>query len=276
MWCSTCQQDVAECAIADGGMTRCEKCSTVLRGEDSEQPIVATETKQPIAAKEQPIAAVSPAGVEQPTLITPLAAAPLLDDDWTLEADLRNAERLIHSLKTAAPTAADALSFHAPHANTLAQAHFPVAASGNSSIHRSDNGEEAVRTGQNLAWGLLSLSVAALACGAVLLVWSMLANRPDLWPLGMPLTLIGQAGFVIGLVWQLSGIGQSSRTTKSVHQLDRELAEMHHATALLNSRTSAVAGQTFYAHLAEGASPQMLLADLKGQLDLLTQQMNRR
>jgi hypothetical protein len=47
---------------------------------------------------------------------------------------------------------------------------------------------------------------------------------------------------------------------------------VRHATTLLTTTKNASA-QSFYAHMAEGASPQLLLADLKGQLDLLAQQM---
>jgi hypothetical protein len=56
--------------------------------------------------------------------------------------------------------------------------------------------------------------------------------------------------------------------------LDGELKNVRQATTLLSS-TQAGGAQSFYLHLAEGASPQLLLADLKGQMDLLAQQMAR-
>jgi hypothetical protein len=125
-----------------------------------------------------------------------------------------------------------------------------------------------------IAWSILSLGLATFACGAVLLGWSFAAERDDLWPLGLPLALIGQAGLIIGLVLQLDGLWQSNRhTAQTLSQLDGELSRVRHATTLLSTSRTAPA-QSFYAHMAEGASPQLLLADLKGQLDLLAQQMS--
>ena len=117
------------------------------------------------------------------------------------------------------------------------------------------------------------LGLATFACGAVLLGWSLVAERADLWPLGLPLALAGQAGLLVGLVLQLEGLWQSNhQTSRSLTQLDDELSRVRHATTLLTTSKNA-SSQSFYAHMAEGASPQLLLADLKGQLDLLAQQM---
>ena len=126
---------------------------------------------------------------------------------------------------------------------------------------------------------LANLKLAALpmiaACGGVLVAWSLVAAREDLWPIGMPLALLGQAGLVLGLVLQLDGLWNSSRrTADSIEALDDELVRVRQATTLLASSHSAPA-QSFYVHLAEGAPPQLLLADLKGQLDLLAEQMAR-
>jgi hypothetical protein len=40
--------------------------------------------------------------------------------------------------------------------------------------------------------------------------------------------------------------------------------------------THSSAAQAFYAHMADQASPYLLLADLKGQLDLVARSMARR
>jgi hypothetical protein len=104
------------------------------------------------------------------------------------------------------------------------------------------------------AWSLVSLGLATFACGAVLLGWSFAAGRDDLWPLGMPLALAGQAGLIVGLILQLDGLWQSNRRTeKTLGDLDEELGRVRHATTLLSTNRS-TSGQSFYAHLAEGAS----------------------
>ncbi|MBW3600553.1 MAG: hypothetical protein KY475_25230, partial [Planctomycetes bacterium] len=93
---------------------------------------------------------------------------------------------------------------------------------------------------------------------------------------GMPLTLIGQTGWLIAMVFQLDGLWQGHRdTTQTLHVLDQRLHELRQATDLLSSSRTA-ASQTFYAHMADGAGPHVLLADLKGQLDLLAGQLERR
>lgn len=112
-----------------------------------------------------------------------------------------------------------------------------------------------------------------LACGGVLLGWSLVTGRSELWNLGLPLALLGQAGLLVGLVLQLENLWQSNReTTHTLDELDEQLLELRHATTLLTT-THSTSAQSFYTHLAEGASPQLMLADLKGQLDLLAVKM---
>jgi hypothetical protein len=79
----------------------------------------------------------------------------------------------------------------------------------------------------------------------------------------------------LGLILQLDGLWSSSRKTEqALSELDGELRTVRQATTLLSTSYSGGA-QSFYLHLAEGASPQLLLADLKGQMDLLARQMSR-
>ena len=191
------------------------------------------------------------------------------EDDWALEAELRGMQRMLGSLR------ADdfAAAIHAPHPAPPTW-HAPPAAQQPAAPHEPI---EAPRPPSHLAaWTILSLGLAVFACGAVLLGWSLAAGREDLWPIGLPLALIGQAGLILGLVLQLDGLWHTSRrTAKALTQLDDELANVRQATTLL-STSHAGGAQSFYFHLAEGASPQLLLADLKGQLDLLAQQMATR
>lgn len=80
--------------------------------------------------------------------------------------------------------------------------------------------------------------------------------------IGLPLTLFRQAGLILGLVLQPETLWQTNRaTTQTLSALSTNLAVPLHA---------------FYMHLAEGASPHLLLADLKGQLDQLSDQMSKR
>jgi hypothetical protein len=116
---------------------------------------------------------------------------------------------------------------------------------------------------------MLSIGLMAFVFGAVLIGWSIAEDRPDLWRLGLPFTLGGQAALIVGLVFQLDGLWRSNReASETLDELDSQLDELRHATSMLSTTHSSPA-QSFYLHLADGASPNLLLADLKGQLDLL-------
>jgi hypothetical protein len=183
---------------------------------------------------------------------------------------------LVQTLKATEPKIGESIGIHAAHGLGATHPHFPQRTAGEPATAAGTKNEVTLPRSNSFAWTLLSPGLAAFACGAVLLGWSIVGNRQDLWPIGMPLTLIGQAGLILGLVWQLDGLWQSSRkTVTTLQELDSELTQVRSAAALLSANNAAT-GQSFYTHMAEGVSPNMLLADLKGQLDVLAQQMNRR
>jgi hypothetical protein len=239
MWCSTCQQDISSPDAGGAEHARCGKCGQAL-ASDKQRAIIANAPK----------------------------SKPRLADDWELDADLRGVERLLGTLKTT--------SFDNRESALLRpQAISQEADTRRTPIHSHDSpNRDADRPKSHaLAWCILAIGLATFACGAVLLGWAFAAERDDLWPLGLPLALVGQASLIIGLVLQLDGLWQSSRqTSQTLSELDDELSRVRHSTTLLTTTKNASA-QSFYAHMAEGASPQLLLADLKGQLDLLAQQM---
>ncbi len=242
MWCSTCQQDVPGAASPAGGGLRCTLCGQAASG------------------------AAAPGGqLDQAALARLLGDLPA-DEDWALEAELRGMRRMLGSLRPAPSPAA----LHAPHAAPPTW-HVPAAPP-----QPPTKLADARPQSHSAAWIVLSLGLAVFACGLVLLGWSFAAQREDLWPIGMPLALVGQAGLIVGLVLQLDGLWQTNRKTASaLSQLDGELASVRQATTLLTTG-QASGGQSFYVHMAAGASPQLLLADLKGQLDLLAQQLANR
>ena len=210
MWCPTCQQDVALAAGEDTARPqRCELCGGDLAGRHAKKP----GTKAPIPA-----------------------ALPLADD-WELEADLRGVERLLVALKShAAPPepSPDQMSFQGDHWAAKARAH--AAHEATSGWH---SGEPKQSRSNPLAWTILSLGLATFACGAVLLGWSFAAERDDLWPLGLPLALVGQAGLIVGLVLQIEGLWQGSRhTAETLSELDEELTRVRQATRELTKSHS--------------------------------------
>ena len=127
-----------------------------------------------------------------------------------------------------------------------------------------------------LAHCVLWLGLATLAAGSGLLGWSVVEERSDLWHLGVPLAAGGVGVFLVGLVWQLERIWRNSRfAVQKLRQLDSQLRQLEHTTSMLGV-THGPSSQAFYSHMAEGANPHLLLADLKGQIDLLATKFARR
>lgn len=118
-------------------------------------------------------------------------------------------------------------------------------------------------------WLALSLGVMMFVCGGILLGWSVAAGRKELWSLGLPIALVGQVGLLIGLVLQLERMWRHNHATVArLENVDEQLHDLKSTTALLGT-THSTPAVAFYSHMAGGASPQLLLTDLKGQLDLL-------
>jgi hypothetical protein len=113
----------------------------------------------------------------------------------------------------------------------------------------------------------------AFVCGGVLLGWSMLADRADLWTFGVPIALGGQLALLLGFLLRLDLLGDANRrTVDQLDTVDQRLDDLKRAAAVV-SATQNGPSQAFFSHMANGANPQLMLADLKGQIDLLAVQM---
>jgi hypothetical protein len=122
---------------------------------------------------------------------------------------------------------------------------------------------------------LLLIGLMGMACGGMLLAWATIGGRPDLWPMGMPIALVGQIVLVVGFVFQMDRLwNDNSLTSAKLNRMDERLADLKTTTALLGTTHSSPAA-SFYSHLAGGANPQLLLTDLKSQLDLLALKIGR-
>ncbi len=98
------------------------------------------------------------------------------------------------------------MSLHLPEMAVPSWHAMPVAeAAANEELQATESAAQQPRT-NTAAWTILSLSLAVFACGAVLLAWSLIGQRDDLWSIGLPLALIGQAGMILGLVLQVESI----------------------------------------------------------------------
>ncbi len=266
MWCPNCRNDVP--AIASGDRTQCAQCGQSVRSNSARH-------RDPMADSGIDLSASSAGGASVGSTEFPL----LSDDGWLLDEQVRHLQRRAHV--PVAPPHMNAFGDHSDWSTNMASSDLwnsaATAKPVETSKHRTGADPAIAQTRRHkpslVAWSILSLGLMAFLCGGVLLVWAFVGHRNDLWSLGMPLALVGQFGLLLGLVLQLDHLWQANRrTAETLHGVDERLSEINHATTLLQSSHSLPA-QSFYAHLAEGAHPHLLLADLKGQLDILATKM---
>jgi hypothetical protein len=89
----------------------------------------------------------------------------------------------------------------------------------------------------------------------------------------LPVALGGQIALLIGLLVKLDRLWHDNRRAAAkLDVVDEQLHELKTTTALLG--TGQGSPTAFYSHLAGGANPQLLLTDLKSQLDLLAMKIS--
>jgi hypothetical protein len=197
-----------------------------------------------------------------------------LEQDWPELIDLPEPQSSATALPPWNPSAGFTPSIEPwlkAHPTQMPPAYAPAAYAPAASARVAAGG----RTG-GMAWFVVSLGLTGLICGVALLLGSTVTGRGTLWTLGLPIAVGGQVVLLLGLALQLERIGQGSRrAADKLDHVDEQLYDLQQATSLLGT-THSSASQAFYAHLAEGANPQMLLADVKSQLDLLAMRMSQR
>ncbi|HUE72650.1 MAG TPA: hypothetical protein VMP01_17320 [Pirellulaceae bacterium] len=292
MWCAECQLDAPALAVPEEpGVIRCAYCRSELAGRREEVQEAGVRSQesgargqesgargQETGARGQETGARGPetgdrgqeaddaAEADSPLPLLAFLPPPAVDD-WEADTELRRVERLVRVVRHAHERGDPLRTLDCG----LATGEQPTAPNPQSAIPDPQSPPTGLA-----AWACLTLGLMAFVCGGVLVGWSFVADRGDLWSLGLPLTLGGQVGLVLGLLLQLDGLSQSTRRTEqTLTDLDGQLGRLREVTALVSATHSAPA-HSFYAHLSAGASPQILLADLKGQLDLLAQQMARK
>jgi hypothetical protein len=266
MWCSNCQQDIP--AVGQPGTNKCvcTRCHRIVRPPHAVQICEAG-----IALDEDPqllVETAAPAAT---------SSRPFEVDDWDLRRRNRELGRkLRHDLgqprprSTASPTTA-ASSLALPD-NLFDDLRFGTApalfAPTEADLSPRPSPSRRTEGGQFLAWLTAFCGAGVLGAGLGTVSWSLSAGRSDAWNLALGLTLMGQGLLIFGLVLIASRLWRNSRyASHKLIDVHLQLGQLQHtADALTAMRSGAPA---FYAELVRGASPQMLLANLKGQLDQL-------
>jgi hypothetical protein len=258
MWCSSCQQDVPAVIRPGDGKTVCARCQHAL------------PTPQPACA-----VGISDAGIaldgDRPATAAPAGRL----DDWHSQRHVRELSRTLRRAgvspqRVAVSSPAVSRRFDPPqnllegvqlHAASDAGSAGPIPPIAPAMLRRSEGGQAA-------AWLVVAAGTLLLAAGLGTIGWSLAAERTDFWNLAIGLTLGGQGTLVFGLVLVVSRLWRNSRyATRRLQEVHARLGQLQRtADALAATRGGAPA---FYAELVRGASPQMLLSNLKGQLDQL-------
>lgn len=263
MWCSSCQQDVPGLASAEMGKYSCPRCGTFLwrTGPHAMPEAASGETPAPT--------------VDAPTDPDPVVFIPdppPAYDEWELEQKLRHIERLLridkpgHSQQRASRERIAQVD--ASHAGPPGW-HHPQAARAKATRSQARRTQPWLSM---LTWSVLAVGLMASAFGGVLLAWAAAGGRQELWAIGMPVGLAGQIALVIGLILQLDRLWHDNRdTAEKLDHVGERLFDLNKKATSLGTRSGSTA---FYSHMAGGASPQLLLADLKSQLDLLSARLS--
>ena len=254
MWCRSCRQDVPAVASA-GGSRACFRCGSPLASNDA-------GARHTVGVAEM---ATSGVDLSPPPESTKASAAGI--DDWELDRDARRLRRFVERPASAAFLQSSARAAdYAP----------PAKPRSRRDTARGYRDRDDSTRGSALAWLLISLGLMACLCGGALVGWWYATGREDLWNLGLPIAAGGQMALLVGLVLQIERVWHGNReAARRLRNVDRRLQQIKRSADELAAAHHVSAG-AFYRHYADGASPNLLLADLKGQLDLLFTRLSAR
>jgi hypothetical protein len=245
MWCKDCRQDVPALPSGDKQKLCCPRCGGSVCAD--------------------------PDKIEDSTLPSSSVRMFSSYDGWDLDEQLRHIERV---LQTANEADRDCETLNRRELERFDRAHAGLPdwhhlASKNRAKRKKSSGGKLSFVWGALAWFALLSGTTIFACGGVLLGWSLTSGRQELWTLGLPVALAGQIALLVGLLLQIERLWRDNRKASvKFQQFDEQLHELKTTTTFLTSNQRP-ASATFYSHFSEGASPKLLLTDLKSQLDLL-------
>jgi len=250
MWCSNCQQDVP--AIGRSGTTKlaCSRCHATLRPPHS------------VGISEAGIALDDAVALE---LVD--SRPPLVADDWQLRRRTRELGRKLRHDTTGTQRRADA-----PQnlfADLAEQTASPIVDPGSYAKPTQSATSRRPEFGQFVAWFVTFVGFTSLATGLGMIGWTIAHDGSEFWDHALALTLAGQGILIFGLVLVVTRLWRNSRyASGKLQEVHAELGQLQRTADALSAMRGGGA-PAFYAELVRGASPQMLLTNLKGQLDQL-------
>jgi len=257
MWCKNCRQDVHGVRSPNQVGTNCARCGSQLVADE-----------QSPRSEVSGVAKSAAHGID-------LGEAPSLDahatfEDWELDERLRRVQARVGRWKHHDVPPAPQL------ATQSRQPTWQVHQRHDAVPKRHARSSRAVPGSPLAARFMIGLGLTAIFAGAGLVGWSELEHRVEFWNPGIVAIVAGQIGLLVGLALRLERVWQNGRDAiRKLDAVDSQLHRLEKTTTLMCVNHGSAA-QAFYAHMADEANPQMLVADLRGQIDMLARTMARR
>ncbi len=260
MWCVDCQQDVPAVARSVNEPLSCPRCQRELA---------------PSAA------APSDAGIALDSFDEPVVddlAAPVT---WLAQEDtqqrLREIDRKLsktYRRDLASPTIS---GIHHPRSNVPPASFVTTDVPLRSISKRAAVESAADRRPTGASWLLtlmLGCGVINFCVGVGFLAWSAAFQLPWLWQPAMTLTIGAEGLLILSLAWMATRLWRNSRkVNRQLDGVDRQLEEIEQTTSEL-AGSQQPSSQHFYHHYGQVASPHMLVANLQGQVDLMSARLS--
>ena len=174
MWCKSCRQDVPGIVAPQGRGFCCARCGElVYEGAASQQPTDGSED---------------------------LAADAVVPDYWAWQVN----QQLRHAEKVVARGRRRQLSTGEQIRIDNAWAPKPAAEPRHEVPPKSHPPADQETPLTAFAWLTICAGVTALTCGTALMIWSVYADRTELWNTGLPIMIAGQVALVLGMGLQLA------------------------------------------------------------------------
>ena len=268
MWCSSCRQDVPALASALEAGLFCARCQSELPRDCPEGEAVARATSGNDKHDfDLPAGIVDGSKLDEFSARRPRRESVWSELDSSLDAAWESIDEMLSRADLLLGRAAEIPRHESPTFSQLDSAHTGPAGWHHQPprplrLYRPPSRSSIV------SWCSLGTALTGFVCGSVLLCWSLLGGRPELWNIGETITLASQVGLLIGLVLQLDRIGQDRRQTAArLTRLDQQVESLH-TTVMPGSP-----GPPPPNFATQAAKPvpadEALLAELQSQLDRL-------
>ena len=204
------------------------------------------------------------------------AASPFRTDDWAARQRVRTAVRELRrpnptSASSPNRVAADRQRFDLPQDlfGQIEHATTPTIATLAPQSFAIDPAQKHSSGSQVIAWLIVTIGVLALTGGVGLIAWSLSSAQTLYWNYAIGLAMAGQGTLIFGLVLVISRLWRSSRySAAKLQDVHVRLGQLQQSSETL-AATRTGGAPAFYADLVRGASPHVMLANLKGQVDQL-------